>query len=288
MLLVTSVNMRNILVSPSPPHHFAYSLPDALVLAGLGAILTLGVDQLAHSLIIQVHDSNHGSQNEEIVKEGPNIDVEGASVEVDKYISGKCEHKCDHQHAHGFVTGENPASHVTIKAWIMEGAVAIHSVIIGFGFGILTRSDVGTIRILTTAFSIHQFFEGISLGTAVHESSFDKMTTAKFALTFSSTFPVGAILGMIVRSVESNTDSDSAILTQGVANAFAAGILLHTALCEMIPDDFSSHHAHSATHQPLPQGPPTKSSSPQGGVKFAMYLSLSLGFAIMSVLALWA
>jgi zinc transporter ZupT len=256
----------------------------------MGAIFTLGLDQLAHSMIIKIHGDSSPSPKEEIVKEGANNDLEGAPLQDDKYIVGKCEHKCDHQHPHGFVSAEDSTSHVTIKAWIMEGAVAVHSVIIGFGFGILTRQDVGTIRILTTAFSIHQFFEGISLGTAVHESSFDKMTTGKFALTFACTFPFGAILGLIIKSVESNTEGDSAILTQGVANAFAAGILLHTALCEMIPDDFSSHHHPSGhSHQQLPQSPLTKSpSSPQGGLKFAMYLSLSIGFAIMSILALWA
>jgi solute carrier family 39 (zinc transporter), member 1/2/3 len=175
----------------------------------------------------------------------------------------------------------------------MEGAVAVHSVIIGFGFGILTQQDVGTIRILTSAFSIHQFFEGISLGTVVLENSFDQRTNMKFALTFAFTFPLGAIIGMIIKSIESNTESDAAILTQGVANALAAGILLHTVLCEMIPDDFASCHSHHQpdphSHQQLPQSKSQIShSNSKGALKLGMYFSLSVGFGIMALLAMWA
>jgi zinc transporter ZupT len=281
--------------------HFLHHLVVALVLAGIGAIFTLGIDQVAHHVILRVHSSNT-----DVVKEGgESNDLEGAAaaaapaaVENDKYIVGKCEHKCDHQHPHEILVVDNEDAHVSTKAWIMEGAVAVHSVIIGFGFGILTQQDVGTIRILTSAFSVHQFFEGISLGTVVLENAFDKKTNLKFAITFASTFPVGAIIGMIIKSVESNTESDAAILTQGVANALAAGILLHTALCEMIPDDFASCHSHhqpsdTHSHHQLPQSnsqsksqiPP---SNPKGALKLGMYLSLSVGFGIMALLAMWA
>lgn len=255
------------------------------MLAGVGAIFTLGVDQIAHHVIIRIHDTSCGQQIQ-IEEEAEKEDVEIA-IEKDKYIAGKCEHKCDHQHSHEIVATTDPDSQNMVKAWIMEAAVAVHSVIIGFGFGILTQQEVGTIKILTTAFSIHQFFEGISLGSTVQDGLFNKYTTAKFALIFASTFPVGAIIGIIIKSAESNTESDSAILTQGVANALAAGILLHTALCEMIPGDFESSHHHHAPHQPL-QPNQSKLVTPKGVLKFGMYTSLSIGFAVMAILALWA
>ncbi len=168
---------------------------------------------------------------------------------------------------------------------------ATHSIIIGFGFGCLTRAEVGTIRILTAAFSIHQFFEGITLGSAAVNSSFSSWTALKFGLTFAITFPLGAVLGLIVRSYESNIETNSAILTQGITNAIAAGILLHTALTEMIPEDFShSHLPHGYDHQTPNPGYQKMSSniSNKGSLKFGMYLSLSFGFAVMAILALWA
>lgn len=293
-----------------------------LVLAGIGAIFTLGIDQLAHHVIIQINDKI-GNENVVNIVENNNHVVSDNEAQVhphenDKYIVGKCEHKCDHQHqhshshSHNFLSHNDPNSHATIKALIMEGAVAVHSVIIGFGFGVLTKSDSGAIRILTVAFAIHQFFEGISLGTVASESGLSKFSQLKFALTFGLTFPIGAIIGLIIRSYESNTESESAVLTQGFANAIAAGILLHTALSEMIPEDFSHghaepHHLNGQTHAHPHNSNEiiqsnginnieyntlkTNNTSPmknKGSLKLGMYASLSVGFAIMAILAIWA
>jgi hypothetical protein len=107
------LTLSDILISYIFP---SSNLLDGLVIAGMGAIFTLGLDQLAHSMIIKIHGDSSPSPKEEIVKEGANNDLEGASLQDDKYIVGKCEHKCDHQHPHGFVSAEDSASHVTIKA----------------------------------------------------------------------------------------------------------------------------------------------------------------------------
>lgn len=258
------------------------------MLAGIGAILTLGIDQMANYAMVQYNGSPETAEKH--IESGEvSPDAQVHPHENDKYIAGKCEHKCDHQHQHGFTSGGElfQSSHEVIKAWILEGAVATHSVIIGFGFGCLTRADVGAVRILTVAFSIHQFFEGIMLGSAAVNSSFSTWEALKFGVTFAITLPLGAVLGLIIRSYESNTETNSAILTQGITNALAAGILLHTALTEMIPEDFSHSHDPQATNQSSYQKMGSNTSN-KGSLKFGMYLSLSFGFAVMAILALWA
>jgi zinc transporter ZupT len=176
-----------------------------------------------------------------------------------------------------------PLSRAMLKTYILEGAVAIHSVVIGFGYGSLTQSEIVTIKILTGAFSVHQFFEGVSLGAAAVNTLLPPTTLFHFALIFGLTFPFGAIIGILIKLIpdENETSSsspNSVLLIQGIANALAAGILLHSALSEMIPDDFSQGSGHNhGTHQL------TKIST-----KFAMYLSLLMGFGVMAVLAIWA
>lgn len=281
-------------------YNFYYCLV-ALVFAGIGAIFTLGLDQLAHHVVIQINENSANNNIKEIVENKPLPDHE-AQIQPHDHEE---HHHHEHSYSH-FVSINEQHSHAAIKASIMEGAVAVHSVIIGFGFGVLTRSDSGSIRILTSAFAIHQFFEGISLGTVASESGLSNITQFKFALIFGLTFPIGAILGLIIRSFESNTEGESAVLIQGFANAIAAGILLHTALSEMIPEDFSHGHAeahhppgysHAHNHPPVESNDSTtqknghivvKIEKQTSSLKLGMYASLCLGFAIMSILAIWA
>lgn len=287
-----------------------------MVLAGVGAIFTLGLDQLAHHVVIQINENsididNKNNNIKEIVVENKQLSDHEAQIQPHDHHHEEHHHHHHHSHSHlhnHLVSINDQNSHAAVKALIMEGAVAVHSVIIGFGFGVLTRSDSGAIRILTSAFAIHQFFEGISLGTVASESGLSNITQFKFALVFGLTFPIGAILGLIIRSFESNTEGESAVLIQGFANAVAAGILLHTALSEMIPEDFSHGHAeahhppgysHAHNHPPFESNDLTtitqqnghivvKTEKQTGSLKLGMYTSLCVGFAIMSILAIWA
>ena len=45
------------------------------------------------------------------------------------------------------------------KAFILEVSVAIHSIVIGFGFGSLGENELSTIKALLIALCFHQLFE---------------------------------------------------------------------------------------------------------------------------------
>ena len=115
------------------------------------------------------------------------------------------------------------------KAYILEAAISTHTIIIGFGFGSLGNSQVLNIKVLMAAFAFHQvkenisvkkyfqyfiryntlfeyiylcisyiqFFEGISLGTALSGASSALGMNYIYALLFlfSITFDIGIILG---------------------------------------------------------------------------------------------
>ena len=86
---------------------------------------------------------------------------------------------------------------------MMEAAIAIHTVIIGFGFGAI--DDVEEVKIIMAALgnflsyyykpcsrlhiplmtAFHQFFEGVSLGLACFDASLSRYVTACLCLLFS-------------------------------------------------------------------------------------------------------
>jgi hypothetical protein len=51
-----------------------------------------------------------------------------------------------------------------LKAYVLEGAIAVHSIIMGVSLGSMQKDELANIKILMIAYAVHQFLEGISLG----------------------------------------------------------------------------------------------------------------------------
>lgn len=51
-----------------------------------------------------------------------------------------------------------------LKAYVLEGAIAVHSIIMGISLGSMQKDELANIKILMIAYAVHQFLEGISLG----------------------------------------------------------------------------------------------------------------------------
>ena len=86
-----------------------------------------------------------------------------------------------------------------------------------------------------------------------------------FATIFALTLPVGIVFGLIATTGQNTQTS----LTYGCANSIAAGSLLYTALVEMVSEDFHSI------------------SRDRFFLKVGMFFSLTAGFAVMAILAVW-
>ena len=155
-----------------------------------------------------------------------------------------------------------------IKAIVMESSIAIHSIIIGFNLGTLPVDALETVKVLMIAFSFHQFFEGVSLGTAILQSSFNTYSKLIFGFLFSLTLPIGILIGM---TSTSESENGTALLVAGLAGSVASGSLIYTGLIEMAAEDFSD---------PLLLLTPS--------VKAKMYVAMSIGAVFMAILAIWA
>ena len=171
----------------------------------------------------------------------------------------------DEMHRHVVIAVETRDRSV-MKSIILEVNVAVHSVIIGLAVG--SMSDYTELGAFLAALSFHQLFEGISVGTASLEASYDWTTNVAFMAIFALSLPLGIILGMVIP----NTDLGAA--WQACLSCVAAGSLMYTALVEMLATDLS--HVLSV----------------KGAVDFnkiaAMYGSFVLGCTCMAVMAQWA
>ncbi len=150
---------------------------------------------------------------------------------------------------------------------MLEISIAIHSIIIGVGFGILGPDDIQTIKGLMVALTFHQFFEGVSLGAAIAESKLNVYYVCCFAFSFAFTLCIGGVIGISTGQHASTTED----IVKGCFSSIAAGSLIYSALVEMIAEDFSSAELIN-----------------QSLLKGKMLLALILGLFFMAYLALYA
>jgi zinc transporter ZupT len=128
------------------------------------------------------------------------------------------------------------------KLYAVEFGVAIHSVIIGVNLGLTRKYD--QVVTLTIVLCVHQLFEGLAIGSLAVLSRVTPSGAAAFVGCFMVTTPLGVAIGTA-------TSNNSSVVTQGIVSCLAAGVLLHMALTEMLPDVLGSHAAQHA-HGPLP------------------------------------
>lgn len=189
-----------------------------------------------------------------------------------------CSYDHDHGHSHAHtltLAGEGETIDIkklTVKAFIMEIAIATHSIIIGVAFGALGEGSLETLRALFAALSFHQFFEGIALGTAIAsvKNVLGWYKVASFVFIFALTTPVGICIGMLAVPSDSEPSVNQQF-AQGVLNALAAGNLVYIVLVEMVAECMN---ATFLINKP--------------SLRALMLTALILGDLCMAILAIWA
>ena len=83
-----------------------------------------------------------------------------------------------------------------IVFYLVELSVAIHSILIGFAFGL---SSVNKIIPLTFALLFHQFFEGMAISSIFLEAKFTRIKPYLVMIgIYTLTLPLGAFIGIVV------------------------------------------------------------------------------------------
>ncbi|KAG6507005.1 hypothetical protein ZIOFF_032340 [Zingiber officinale] len=164
--------------------------------------------------------------------------------------------------------------------------------VIGISLGV--SNSPSSLKPLLVALIFHQFLESMGLGGCIsqvhiflsyecdninpHCISSYIYTQARFkvrsmltmGLFFSLTTPAGVVIGIGISSVY-NENRPSSLITQGILDSVAAGILIYMALVDLLAADFMNPKV-------------------QSNVKFQVMINfaLLLGAGLMSLLAKWA
>ena len=225
------------------------------------------------------HDAEQGHSHEHRVEHfihGQQLQILGHSLACSPG-QAHADETCGHGHAghaHALVADGEPEDEMrlTVKAFVMEFAIATHSIIIGVAFGAMGEDSLPSLRALYAALSFHQFFEGIALGAAIASASraLGGWKVACFVAIFSVTTPLGIMIGILALPSDS-TPTDNQEYAQGVLNSIAAGNLIYIALVEMIAEDMSASFL-----------------SKRFSLKALMIGALVLGDFCMAILAIWA
>jgi len=252
--------------------------PVALAMVLLGFMATLAMEQLAMHTMLSIStsnnnnnkiayvssmtqdDHNHNSHNHNHDKS--NLEsLELPELQVQSSELG--HHSHEHVHSKQMVPDKD-LNKSFVKAVVLEAAIICHSIIVGFGVG--ATKDVPTLEVLLVAIGLHQFFEGIGLGSALLEGKLSMTIVYSFGILFALTAPIGIVLG-----VYSSEDEETGAIVAGFADSFSAGILIYTSIVDMIAEDYMDNNFKTRHFG-----------------KMCMYFSLALGISVMAILAIWA
>ncbi|CAK9325322.1 unnamed protein product [Citrullus colocynthis] len=176
-----------------------------------------------------------------------------------------------HGHAHGSADVAGSSTEILrhrVISQVLELGIVVHSVIIGIGLGVSETPK--TIRPLVAAITFHQLFEGMGLGGCIAQAKFKNRATIIMGLFFCLTTPIGIAIGIGVTKTY-DEDSPKALIVEGILNAASSGILIYMALVDLLAADFMNPRMQS-----------------NGKLQLFANLSLILGAALMSLLAIWA
>jgi len=158
-----------------------------------------------------------------------------------------------------------------IGTYILELGIAMHSVVIGISLA----TTIGSAFIsLVIALVFHQFFEGVALGGRIASLKFSHRTAMPWilAMCFTVSTPFGVALGIGIRE-SYNGNSVTALIVQGTFDSCSAGILLYTALVQLMATELNANKQFREMS--------TKGQAVQ-------FVALWLGAAAMAVVGKWA
>ncbi|KAJ1664447.1 hypothetical protein EV178_004059 [Coemansia sp. RSA 1646] len=157
-----------------------------------------------------------------------------------------------------------------LSTYILELGIALHSIIVGMTLAVTGGSGFKT---LLAAVAVHQFFEGVALGTRIAEINFQRnaivlalMNCAVFAVTT----PIGQVIGICIRESFAPRDP-STLIIMGVLDSLSAGVLIYSALVNLLVEEFSASEFRKSPRR----------------LRIMYFAAMYAGCATMSVIGIW-
>ncbi|KAI5305249.1 low-affinity phosphate transporter [Ascosphaera pollenicola] len=152
---------------------------------------------------------------------------------------------------------------------ILEFGIIFHSIIIGLNLGVSGHEFYTLFPVLV----FHQSFEGLGIGARMSAIPFRQYRWLPWALcsAYGLTTPISIAIGLGVRNTY-EPGSKTSLTVQGVLDAISAGILVYTALVELLARDFMFDPNRTKDKKRLAE----------------MLISTFVGVIIMAVIGKWA
>ncbi|KAJ2707104.1 hypothetical protein FB645_001080 [Coemansia sp. IMI 203386] len=174
-------------------------------------------------------------------------------------------------HVHAPVFLDMDQRRKQLSTYILELGIALHSVIVGMTLAVTGGTEFKT---LLAAISFHQFFEGMALGTRISALSFSRrpvLIAFLNALVFALTTPLGQVIGIGIRQSFAPR-SPASLMTMGVLDGLSAGILMYSAVVNLLVEEFSAAEFRKY----------------RGMEKTLYFVAMYTGCTAMSVIGKWA
>ena len=201
-------------------------------------------------------------------------DEEAGTAGANCAASAATSHAHLHAHSPGALLA-HPAARKLAMAHLLEVSVLVHSLIIGADLGASPAPRAEVIG-FAAVLGVHQFFEGVSLGSVIADLGATAPYARKLTLAaaFSATTPIGVLIGLaLANSVEEAGAGGQAKTLAGALDGITGGMLLHMTLQSFIGEEFSRPELNTPERRPL---------------RNEMYGLLALGVLFMALLAAWA
>jgi len=127
------------------------------------------------------------------------------------------------------------------------------------------------LSLIMIALCFHQAFEGFALGASVVQANLSLVKNVVMIIIFSTTAPIGIGIGIGITQNQ-DAESSSLLLTQGIFDSIAFGILIYMALVDMLSEDFALFKELKKTR----------------GFRYQFILCFALGAGVMAIIGIWA
>lgn len=144
-----------------------------------------------------------------------------------------------HAHSHGGGHGHSHlpvmnSDHFGVGCILLLLAMSLHSFFEGMAVGL--QEEVSRLVNLFLGVVVHECLVAFAVGVSLAQQKVKFATIIKLCFFFSSTIPVGIIIGMLIGSVHDTLGGQiSSAITQGIA----AGTFYHVIFLEILPSEFS-------------------------------------------------
>ncbi|KAI9013691.1 ZIP zinc transporter-domain-containing protein [Hyaloraphidium curvatum] len=196
---------------------------------------------------------------------GANLNAQGPDIGK---LAGELVELQEATHTHHLLLAHRQRRQITV--YVLEIGIATHSFIIGMAAGVSSGPELTA---LVIALAFHQFIEGIALSATVLDAGFKTNFQPIFmVMFFTLTTPLGIATGIAIHSVFV-PNSETTLLTLGIIDAIAAGILIYDSCVNLL----AANMTNSAYFMRL-----------SWQRKAVSFLALWSAAAIMSVIGIWA